>query len=776
MAAVWLRFAVELRTRWRAWLTLALLTGLAAGVLIAGAAGARRTDSALARHLVAYRFRDARVWDTPNPSRVAKLAEVTASSTGVQFSPYAGRDAQGHVVPSDGLERVFIYASWDGNDGAKLDRWKLLAGRLPVSSHANEALLDSRAARTFGVRPGGMIGVHPDFGPTVPLRVVGVVAATDPVDHPGGVVRLTPAFLKVHDYHYCPCHRFVDVRLKSGATDLAALRRGVQRVGGGTIDDQRDKSREIQGSIHDLVEALWFSVALGALLGVLLIAHVFARLAASASLQYPTLRAVGMTRRQLVALGAARAGSIALVAGAVAVGTSVALSPLAPVGYARKLEPNPGLAIDPLAVGLGGVAVLAAVLLAGVLAAVRAARRGEVAPVRGGSTRVQVADALARWGLPVTVVTGVRLALTRRRSSAGPIAGSALVGVILAVVVVSAALTFSASLGHLFSTPRLFGQNWDYRGQLASNLSDTSGTFSMAAVRRDRAIRAVVLGDDDDTVRVDGRQVGVRAMHDVEGKGSIPPTVIEGRAPTRDDEVLLGTKTMSELHLQIGDKVWVQGVALGRRKMRIVGRGVLPSSYHNELGQGAAMTWSAYQKLGLGARGDFAIEARVASGADRAETLAKLQRRFGRSPGLPSALADFGGVADLPEIISALLVAVAAGALAQTLVLEVRHRRRDLAILKTIGFDRRQLRATVAWQATTFAAVGLLVGLPLGDAVGRWAWNLFADQLGVVPEAVTSVPLLLLIIPGAILLANLVAVAPARIAAGTRPAAVLRAE
>jgi ABC-type lipoprotein release transport system permease subunit len=130
----------------------------------------------------------------------------------------------------------------------------------------------------------------------------------------------------------------------------------------------------------------------------------------------------------------------------------------------------------------------------------------------------------------------------------------------------------------------------------------------------------------------------------------------------------------------------------------------------------------------------------------------------------------------MPLVLSALLVAIAAGALAHTLVMAIRRRARDLAILKTLGFDRRQVLATVAWQATTFAAVGLLVGLPLGLAVGRWAWNLFADEFGVVPEPVLPVPLILLVVPGAILLANLVAVFPARIAARTQPAVVLRAE
>jgi ABC-type lipoprotein release transport system permease subunit len=123
-----------------------------------------------------------------------------------------------------------------------------------------------------------------------------------------------------------------------------------------------------------------------------------------------------------------------------------------------------------------------------------------------------------------------------------------------------------------------------------------------------------------------------------------------------------------------------------------------------------------------------------------------------------------------------LLVAIAAAALADALAIAIRRRRQHLAVLKTLGFDRRQVRATIAWQASTFAALGLLVGLPLGVALGRWAWTLFAEQIGVVPQPVTPLPLLLLVIPAAVLLANLVAFLPARAAARTPAASVLRAE
>jgi putative ABC transport system permease protein len=127
-------------------------------------------------------------------------------------------------------------------------------------------------------------------------------------------------------------------------------------------------------------------------------------------------------------------------------------------------------------------------------------------------------------------------------------------------------------------------------------------------------------------------------------------------------------------------------------------------------------------------------------------------------------------------LIIAVFAAAAAAALGHALVTSVRRRRRELAILKTLGFTRAQVVAAVAWQATTVAAIGLLIGLPLGLGIGRFAWNVFADDLGVVPAAVTPIGLTALVVPATIVLANLIATLPAQAAARTRPALVLRAE
>ena len=78
----------------------------------------------------------------------------------------------------------------------------------------------------------------------------------------------------------------------------------------------------------------------------------------------------------------------------------------------------------------------------------------------------------------------------------------------------------------------------------------------------------------------------------------------------------------------------------------------------------------------------------------------------------------------------------AVAGLGLTLIASVRRRRRDFALLKTLGFTRRQLAGAVAWQSTVIAALGLVVGVPLGIAAGRWLWLAFARELSAVPDPV----------------------------------------
>jgi ABC-type antimicrobial peptide transport system permease subunit len=141
----------------------------------------------------------------------------------------------------------------------------------------------------------------------------------------------------------------------------------------------------------------------------------------------------------------------------------------------------------------------------------------------------------------------------------------------------------------------------------------------------------------------------------------------------------------------------------------------------------------------------------------------------------PAEIVNYQSTGATPGVLTAGFVAGAVVALGLTLAASVRRRRRDLALFKALGFTRRQLAVTIAWQASTAAVVGIIVGV-VGIALGRWLWNLFARGIYVVPVSSVPVVEVVLVALGALILANLVAAIPGRMAARTPTAFALRAE
>jgi predicted lysophospholipase L1 biosynthesis ABC-type transport system permease subunit len=221
----------------------------------------------------------------------------------------------------------------------------------------------------------------------------------------------------------------------------------------------------------------------------------------------------------------------------------------------------------------------------------------------------------------------------------------------------------------------------------------------------------------------------------------------------------------------------------GQRSMRIVGEALLsPAAFGSTtpptMGSGAVLTVAGLRALEPDVVTNLLLVS-YAPGAHEEEAFRSLQRDFGHRVLRPlpvDAVANVQRVSGLPLALAALLAVLGAATLGHTLVISTRRRRRDLAVLKTLGFVRRQVWATLAWQATTMAVVALLVGLPLGVAAGRWAWMLVAEGLESPAGPVIPALTLLLAVPAAVLVANLTAALPARAAAGTRPAVVLRSE
>ena len=132
-------------------------------------------------------------------------------------------------------------------------------------------------------------------------------------------------------------------------------------------------------------------------------------------------------------------------------------------------------------------------------------------------------------------------------------------------------------------------------------------------------------------------------------------------------------------------------------------------------GVNAAAGFASMQRVASGA--SMALAAAPASNPCHGDTLSVLPVQR------PAQIANYRAMGAAPALLAFSLAAGAAAALGLTLVTSVRRRRQDLAVLKTIGFTRRQLAATVAWQATVAAIIGIAAGVPLGIALGRLLWT-----------------------------------------------------
>ncbi len=284
---------------------------------------------------------------------------------------------------------------------------------------------------------------------------------------------------------------------------------------------------------------------------------------------------------------------------------------------------------------------------------------------------------------------------------------------------------------------------------------------------------ATALGDGD----IGGQDVPVVGIQLLRGR--VAPPLLDGRLPRGPREIALSGGELRALHTGVGRLVRAR---TGRRvvALRITGQIVLSPEITNEqvkLGTGGVMTLAGAQALSRTPLPVNVYLVRLRHPGDPA-AIARLKRQF---PGVvlpalpPPEVRELQGVNGLPLVLACALTLLAAGTIAHTLVTSVHRRRRDLAILKAMGFVSRQVRATVAWQATAIAATGLVIGLPLGVAAGRWAWTLLARGFAIEPVPVVSA-LVLLSVPAVLLMANLVAAVPARAAAHTQPAVVLRTE
>jgi hypothetical protein len=262
-------------------------------------------------------------------------------------------------------------------------------------------------------------------------------------------------------------------------------------------------------------------------------------------------------------------------------------------------------------------------------------------------------------------------------------------------------------------------------------------------------------------------------------RGRVAPTVVEGRLPRTAGEVMLGTRNLERAGLHLGD---IAVLRLGNTAagLRIVGRGLFPEfGDAGGLGNGVYLTFQGVKRMLPEARQNVFL-LRYRAGTDAASETSHLRAALDplptRASGEPREVQALSDISGLPVVLGGVLVLLATATLTHTLISSVRRRRRDLAVLRTMGFVRRQVWFSVFWQTATLVALALVIGLPLGALLGRFAWNVFAEDLGAIPEPQIAWLPFALLIPAAFVLAGLVAAVPAWLAGRTRPCVALRTE
>ena len=812
--------AHEFRTRWRGWAVLVLLVAVAGGAVLAAAAGARRTSSAYPRYLRASHASDLLV--SVAGTGMTGFYGALARQPGVAL---LARGIGLNVQPADRAGRLDWAAATEAPAGRvlghSLDAPRVLAGRLPRLDRAGEIAVDQIAAATLHLRVGstlamkalpnaGLPGSGTGPGSAVPPRalrerVVGIIVTRDSVDPVTDIDKV--AFILASPalaHQLGPGYRAFDgafVKLGPGATagrisrEAQALARRFPATQGQVyVADESTQVATIERGIRpEALTLAIFALAL-ACTALLIVGQAATRLLLAAGADNPVLAALGMTRGQLVAAALIEM-VLAGAAGAVlAAGVAVAASPLMPIGAARLAEPDPGVSADWLVLS-AGAAIIVVLLVARTLwpawrlASVRGTAAREAAA--GAGRRSRLAGWLAGAGAPVTMTAGARLAMEPGGGRTAVPVRAALAGTTLSVLAVTAAFTFGANLLHLVHTPRLYGQAWDAAIDLQFSPilpSQAQGLFGTIP-----GITGWTYGDHG-IIGINGHLVPAIGL--TPGRGPlISPTLLAGHPPRTGREIVLGSSTLGDLGLHVGQEVPVS--VNGRQiRDRIVGQAVFPnfgqgSFTPTDLGEGAETTAAVLgpQAAPHGERPGFQVVLlRFAHGPGRDAAVTRFRHSMAgfcadvqqstcvELGQRPNGVTNYARIDGTPEVLAALLAVLGIAVLGQLAVVSGRRWQRDFAILKALGLLRRQVREITAWQATILAGLALLIGVPLGLAAGRWSWQLFSHGVGIPADARVPGALVLVMVPAVLIIANAVALWPGRSAARTPPARALRTE
>ena len=506
---------------------------------------------------------------------------------------------------------------------------------------------------------------------------------------------------------------------------------------------------------------------------VLVVASVVAGTVMAGYRDFGVAKALGFTPAQVVLLVTGQMVVPAAVGSIVGLPIGVAASSffLGNIATSENFLPTSNPA-DPL-IDLGcivGVTVLVA--LAAIVPALQAARANATKAIGMGSAP---RTARRTWlgALLFGVGAGPAISLGAGDAFARPVRAALTVTALgIGIATLTFAFTFAPTLQRI-ADPASLGVAQDVNVVRYGSMTDAE---AMALITGDPGTKAVVAMTEVPAT------VGGRANAEplIALRGDAPRfgyRATAGRWYSATGDAVVGSLAARDLHLSPGDSVSVtvdgHSVAL-----HIVGIG-------NDLrnaGHGFRVNWATLLQAMPAATPDLYM-VQVRPGTDIAAYMARLAAKNSRlgvqsvpiKPYLQPAMAMINGLIGGLTVVLALIAAIG---VFNAMLLATRERVHDIATLKSVGMTPVQIDAMVATASCVIALVGALLGIP----VGMWLLSVISgamgDLYGFVFDSSGALNLwtAVLVIFGSLVVALAGAAFPARWAAATPPAQVLRAE